>query len=180
MLVLLIAAESALFVFLVGVLLIAHGVTFRHGDPSAMYKLYAVRDGLIDACVFKGVPRNNRWLDVLYENVNSILVHSNLLGGPARWNIAIAVGHYQAKNPNVGRGLRPLPQHSDECPDAIRLLGPQLQSALQHLVDNHMGLFLQMDARERERRRIQREKAKDLLRMIRESPGCGQHPLLVQ
>jgi hypothetical protein len=173
MLVIVLVAEVTLTIFLLGVVVIAFAITMRHGDPSATYKLYAIRDSLIDAAVFRGVERDNPWLDSLYENVNSILVHSNLLGGPDRWPFAVAVGHYQASHPNTGKKLRPLPEQSQECPEAIRTLAPDLRQALEHLVSNHMGINLQMDANEREQRRIQREKAKSLLQMMRENDHCG-------
>lgn len=167
-------ASAALGVFLLGVLVIACSVTTRHGDPSACYKLHAVRDGLVDAVVFRGVPRNDPWLDSIYENVNNILVHSNLVAGPDGWPLAVAVGHYQAAYPNLRGALRPLPgSPSRECPAPVRALGSELRTALEHLVNHHFGIHLQMDARARERRRLQREKAKDLLEMINEGRACG-------
>jgi hypothetical protein len=145
----------------------------RHGDPSATYQLYAIRDKLIDSSVFKGVARDNPWLDALYENVNSILLHSNLLGGPDRWPLAVAVGHYQAAHPNTAKKLQPFPSDQQQCPDALRALARELRTALEHLVNNHMGITLQMNAQEREQRRIQREKAKNLLQMMRDDGRCG-------
>lgn len=168
MLYLILALEIALAVFLLGVLGIAFAVTLRHGDPSATYALYAVRDKLIDACVFKGVSRTNPWLDTLYENVNSILCHSNMLSGPARWSFALAVGHYQASHPHAARKLKSLPHDPERCPEPIRMLIPEIRSALEHLCVSHIGVILQMSAREREERRIQREKARQLLHMMRD------------
>jgi hypothetical protein len=159
MLVLILVAEAGLAIFLLGVLIIAIAVTTRHGDPTATYKLYAVRDTLIEASVLKGVPRDNPWLESLYENVNSILLHSNLLGGPRGWSLAAAVGHHQARHPNSGKKLSPLPDDRESCPEPISSLRSDLQDALEHLTRHHMGIFIQMDARERVERRIQREKA---------------------
>jgi hypothetical protein len=173
MLVLILAAAVGLAIFLFGVLVIATLVTMRHGDPSACYKLYAIRDRLIDASVFEGVPRDNPWLEALYENVNSILLHSNILGGPKGWPIAVAVGEYQGSNPNAGKKLRELPKDDGDCPEAIRGLRSDLQAALQHLTNNHMGLFLQVDGYERAQKRVQREKAKSLLKMINDRDTCG-------
>jgi len=123
---------------------------------------------LIDACVFEGVSRTNPWLDTLYENVNSILLHSNMLSGPGRWSFALAVGHYQASHPNAARKLKALPDDLERCPGPVRTLIPEIRSALEHLSVSHVGVILQMNAREREERRVQREKAKQLLQMMRE------------
>jgi len=167
MLIFLLAIEIVLAIFLLGVLVIAVVITTRHGDPTATYKLYAVRDGLIGASVFDGVPRDNAWLNALYENVNSILTDSNLLGGPRGWPLAVVAGEYQASNPNIGRGLLPLPADAEQCPAPVRVLGTELREALEFLSRNHIGLYLHKSSREREARRIQRQKAKDLLRMIK-------------
>lgn len=170
---LILASEIVLAVFLLGVLLIAVSVTMRHGDPSATYKLYAVRDRLINASVFEGVPRNDPWLETLYTNVNSILLHSNLLGGPKGWPLAVVVGHYQATNPQSAKKLLPLPADNEECPAPIRAVNADLRSALTHLAYHHMGLYLQMNAHDKEQKRIQREKAKQLLEMINQHDDCA-------
>jgi hypothetical protein len=173
MLVLILLAVTVPAIFLLGVLVITVIITMRHGDPSACYQLYTIRDRLIDASVFEGVPRDNPWLEALYENVNSILLHSNLLGGPKGWPVAVAVGHYQANNPSVGKKLLPLPKNDGGCPEAIRAIRPDLQAALRHLSCHHLGIYLQIDARERAEKRMQREKAKSLLQMINDRDTCG-------
>jgi hypothetical protein len=108
------------------------------------------------------------WLDTLYGNVNSILFHSNMLSGPERWPFALAVGHYQASHPNAAKKLKALPHDPQRCPEPVRTLIPKIRSALEHLSVSHVGVILQMNAREREQRRVQREKAKQLLQMMRE------------
>jgi hypothetical protein len=173
MLVTILVAEIMLAIFLGGELIIVLAVTMRHGDPSATYKLYAVRDKLIEAAVFKGVERENPWLDALYENTNRVLLHSNLLGGPRGWSLAAAVGHYRANHPNTGKELQPFPASPEECPDAIRELAPELRAALEYLVCNHRGIGIQMNAQEREQRRIQRETARKLLQMMLGDVRCG-------
>ncbi|HEV2270298.1 MAG TPA: hypothetical protein VGR92_12625 [Steroidobacteraceae bacterium] len=173
MLVLVLLLEIALLIFLVGVLVIACAVTLRHGDPSATYQLYAVRDRLIEASVFEGVPRDNPWLNTLYENVNSVLLYSNMLGGPPHWSLAVAVGRYQAAHPGAVRELMPFPADAGHCPQAVRAVAPNLKRALEHLSKNHMGVMLQMSSHEREQRRIQRQKARDLLQMMRGDDRCG-------
>jgi hypothetical protein len=172
MLLTLLAMELVLAVFLLGVLIIAIVSTTRHGDPNAMYKLYAVRDGLIGASVFGGVPRDNAWLNALYENVNSILTHSNLLSGPQGWPLAVVAGEYQASHPNSGKELLPLPVDAEQCPAPVRALGTDLREALEHLSRNHVGLYLHKSSREREAHCIQRQKAKDLLQMIKTRQHC--------
>ena len=173
MLVTILVAEIMLAMFLAGTLIIMLAVTMRHGDPSATYKLYAIRDKLIEAAVFKGIDRENPWLDALYENTNRVLLHSNSLGGPSGWPLAAAVGHYQANHPSTGKKLQPFPASSEECPSPIRELAPELRAALEHLVRNHLGIGIQMTAQEREQRRIQRETARNLLRMMLEDVRCG-------
>jgi hypothetical protein len=166
MLILVLFGGLVLTSFLLGALAIAVGVTTRYGDPTSSYKLYSIRDALIDTVVFGGVSRSDPWLEALYENVNSILLHSNLLGGPGGWSLAVAVGRYQAINPNAGRKMVPLPSAVEECPAAIHALCPDLQSALRHLASHHLGLYLQTNAYRRAQKRIQREKARQLLRMM--------------
>lgn len=173
MLVQVLLAEFAFAIFLAGALVIALAVTLRHGDPSAAYRLYAIRDKLIDACIFEGVPRDNPWLDTFYENVNSVLLHSNMLGGPSRWSLAVAVGQYQAIHPKIINKLKSFPDDAEKCPEPIRALAPEMRSALEHLSKNHIGFLLQTDARERKQRRIQREQAKELLEMMRDDNRCG-------
>ena len=174
MLVLILLLEVLLLIFLIGVLVIAYAVTLRHGDPSATYQLYAVRDNLIEASVFGGVPRDNPWLDTLYENVNRVLLHSNMVSGPPHWSLAVAVGRYQAAHPDTTRKLMPFPADAGQCPQAIRSIAPGLKTALEHLSKNHMGVILQMSSHEREQRRIQRQKARDLLQMMRSDNRCGR------
>lgn len=160
MLYLILILEIVFTLFLLGVLGIALAVTLRHGDPSATYGLYAVRDKLMDACVLKGIARANPWLDSLYENVNSVLVHSNMLSGPARWSFALA--------------LKPLPRDPGRCPEPVRSLIPEIRTALERMSGSPIGVMLQMNARERGERRIQREKARLLLQMMREDTrGCA-------
>jgi hypothetical protein len=155
-----------------GVWVIGLIVTARYGDPSASYKLYAVRDKLVGAVVFEHVERTNPWLDALYDNVNSILVHSNILSGPRRWPLAVAAGEYMAKHPEEGKALRQLPEDS-ECPEALEGIEDELRDALTYLVKNHVGITLHFNARRRAERRLQKQKAKRFLDMI--GPGGGSH-----
>lgn len=173
MLVTILVAEIILAIFLAGTLVIVLAVTMRHGDPTAMYKLYAVRDKLVEATVFKGIDRENPWLDSLYENTNRVLLHSNSLGGPSGWPLAAAAGHYQADHADTGMKLKPFPASNEECPVAIRELVPDLRMALEHLVRNHLGIGIQMNAQERVQKRMQRKAAKKLLQMMLDDVRCG-------
>jgi len=139
MLILLLADVAVLAVFLFGALVTAVGVTMRHRGSSATYRLDAVRDRLISACVFDGVPRDNQWLETLYSNVSSILLQD-------------------------ARKLEPLPE-SEECPPEIFALQADLREALEQLSRHHTGPFLR-SSRERRQKRLQREQAKNLLEMI--------------
>ena len=173
MLYLVLIFELASIVFLLGLLGIVLAVTLRHGDPSSTYALYSSRDKLIDACVFKGVSRSNPWLDCLYENINSVLIHSNMVSGPTRWSYALASGHFQASHPNAARKLKPFPRDPERCPEPIRRLVPEIRTALEHLSNSHIGVMLQTNARSREERRLQREKAKQLLSMMGDGDRYG-------
>lgn len=103
MLVTILIAEIFLAIFLGGELIIVLAVTRRHGDPSATHKLRVVLDKLIAAAVFKGIDRDNPWLNALCENTNCVLLPSK---------------------------LQPFPITSEECPAAIRELVPELRAAL--------------------------------------------------
>jgi hypothetical protein len=175
MLMMILLVEMMLAILLAGVLLVAIGVTMQHGDSRAMYRLYAIRDELIDLVVFKGVDRENPWLDALYGNVNRVLLHSNLLGGPAGWSSAAIVGRLQANDPVGEAKLHPFPATSEDCPEVIRALAPELRAALKDLLRNHLGIGIQLNARERAQRRIQRQNARTLLQMMIKDVLC-EHP----
>jgi hypothetical protein len=178
MLVATLVAEMMLAIFLAGVLIIVLVITRRHGDPSATYKLYAVRDKLIHLVVFNGIDRENPWLDALFENTNRVLLHSNLLlDRPGGWSLVAAGGHHQANHPNTRRKLQPFPTSSDECPVWIRELVPELRAALEQLARNDLVTRLLMNAQEREQRRMQRETARKLLQMMLDDVrfGCATY-----
>lgn len=136
---LLLAGASVLAIFLFGGAVTAVGVTMKHRDSSATYKLDAVRDKLVGMCVFDGVARDNQWLEILYSNVSSILRKS-------------------------AHGLTPLPE-GEKCPPEICALQTDLRDALDDLLRHRTRLFLGT-SRERGQKRLQREQAKKLLEMI--------------
>jgi uncharacterized membrane protein len=143
MLILLLAGAVVLAFFLFGTLVTAVGVTMRHRDSSATYKLDAVRDRLISTCVFDGIPRDNQWLETLYSNVSSVLLQD-------------------------ARKLCPLPE-GEKCPPELCALQPELRDALEHLLRHHKGSFLRMSSPARQQRRRQLEQARNLLEMIEQN-----------
>jgi hypothetical protein len=139
--ILLLAGATVLAIFLCGAVATAAGVTMKHRDSSATYKLDAVRDRLVRVCVFGGVPRNNPWLEILYSNLSSILLKD-------------------------ARALTPLPE-GEKCPRQICALQTDLRDALEDLLRHRMRPF-RGTAHERTQKCLQRELAKTLLEMIEE------------
>jgi hypothetical protein len=143
MLILLLAGMVVLAFFLFGTLVTTVGVTMKHGESSATYKLGAVRDRLISTCVFDGVPRDNPWLETLYANVTSVLLQD-------------------------ASKLTPLPEY-EKCPPEIYALQPDLRDALEYLLHYRTGPFFRMTSRTGQQKHLQREQAKNLLEMIEQS-----------
>ena len=132
--------EILLVISMAGLLIVAIGLAMRHGDPSAIYRLYAIRDQLVASVVFKGVDRENPWLVALYENVNRVLRDSP--------------------------ELRPLPADHENYPETLRTLLPELRVALELLGRKQRGIGIFQSAQEKYRRRIQRKNASVLLQTI--------------
>lgn len=166
MLVITLFVSIGVLLFMVGLLLMAHFLKAELGDPSASYPLYKVRDQLVHAVVFEGVDKNDPWFSALYENVNDILTHSGLLAGPDGWPLAVAVGKHLANNPQDVKALVPLPTDVD-CPAPLKNVSDDLVAALRYLLSNHVGIYLQRDSKRKESRKIQEQKSKKFLDMIR-------------
>jgi len=166
---LLIFGLIVLCVFFIGVFVMAVIINTKYGDDSASYKLFAIRDRLIHAVVFQGVSRDDPWLDTLYDNVNSLLVHSNLLAGPSNWRLAREVGKHFANYPDAGKRLKEPPKAP--IPNELRPILDDLDKALCELLENHIGIIFQLSAHRREQRRIQREKARQFRCMVGPSGG---------
>ena len=164
---LIIFALVVIVVFLFGILLIAVTIDAIYSDASASYKLYAVRDRLVGTVVFENISRQDPWFESLYQNVNTILWHSNFLAGPGRWPVAREMGQYLAAHPDEATELPDLP--NDLPPDALALVLNELDEALRHLLKNHRGILAQGSAHRREQRRIQRAKAKQLWKKVESS-----------
>jgi hypothetical protein len=95
-----------------------------------------------------------------------------LLGGPAGWSRAAIVGRLQARYPVNEPKLQPFPTHPEDCPEVIRALAPELHAALKDLLRDHLGIGIQLNARERAQRRIQRRNARTLLQMMIKDDLC--------
>jgi hypothetical protein len=157
---LLLFALGVLAVFLFGVLIISTAMWIRHDDTCAAYPLYAVRDGVIDAVVFKGLSRQDPWVESVYDSVTQLLRNSQMVAGPGDgWNRADRIGSLLAQNPSWGAPVIPEFPKDRPPPESLLPVLNQLQVALKHLLKCHYGLRLQFKAIRRHRDRIERAKA---------------------
>jgi len=153
---------SVLAVFGLGTLVIAVVLHVKHNDTRAAYPLFAVRDALIESVVFKEVPRNDPWVESLYEGLNGVLKNSNLVAGPdGGWERATYMGVRIARNPSCAR-------HFPEFPDSVappEQLAPvleQLGKAIEQFIQNHHGIKLQWNTAARVKAQEQRRRAEAL------------------
>jgi hypothetical protein len=160
------------FTVVVMVGLYIEALVFRafHDDPPSTYKLFAVRDMLIRLVVEKKIDRDEPHFDAFYENVNTFLRASRAIAGPKGWPIADASGKWLAHHPRPQNTLRPVP--TETLPDAMRPAVEELRPALEYLVRNHFGFFVHWDSHRRELIHMQREQAKELLRMMPTDRTC--------
>jgi len=149
-----------LAVFLAGTLVIAIALRVKYGDHSACYELFAVRDKLIDASVFKGVSRNDPWLETLYTWINKLLTGSNWLAGPGEgWERAAKVGvHFANKPPKTERFALP----SSAPPEQLKPIINDFQHALAIHQRHHLGWVIFRSSHGREKLRLQKKMARDL------------------
>ncbi len=160
-----------LAVFLFGVLIIAFAIRTRYGDQIASYPLYAVRDEIVDAVVFKGVPRNDPWVESLYEGLNAVLHNSHVVAGPERWPLATKIGTFLGSHPEAGVPFPDFPRHQPP-PKALEPVIAQLLRALRDFLGQHQGMRLQLNAANKQRARVQRERARRLRQELESSlPG---------
>ncbi len=162
---LLILILSVMVVFLVGAWLLVKLLVDMYGDSTASYGLFAVRDRLIRAVVFDGVDRDDPYFSELYRSVNDVLMHSNLISGPAGWCVAPKVGEYLVANPKEGRPIYSLLKGGVPPQPLIKVLD-EMYDALTHMLDNHNGFMLQVSGQRRAERRMQKEEAKRLRDMV--------------
>jgi hypothetical protein len=138
------------------------------GDIPCTYKLFAVRDALIRLVVEGKIRRDDPYFDAMYRNVTIMLRSSRLISGPAGWPLAAYSGRIFARQPNKGAKLVQLP--SGELPKPLVPVTDELHCALSHLVDNHFGVFLQVDMNRREAIKIRKEQARQFLSLL---PNSG-------
>jgi hypothetical protein len=135
-----------------------------HGDLPSTYKLFALRDQLIRLVVEGKVDRHEPHFDVLYRNVSILLEGCRHLSGPAGWRAAEVAGRRLAVYASDEAALSEMPR--GVMPEALEPVLNELRAALVHVADNHLGLFLMMDARRREVARMHQERARQLLKMM--------------
>jgi hypothetical protein len=153
--------------FMVGLLIEATIFYFRHVDPACTYKLFAVRDKIIRLSVDGKIQRSDPFFDAVYQNVTTLLRCSRIISGPRGWHLATAIGQHLAHYPQDAVSLQPMPKY---VPEEMKPVIDELRTALQFLVSNHFGIFLQMDASKRESARMQKEQARKLLAQIPNQP----------
>lgn len=146
------------------VLLRALWLKIETDDIPCTYKLFAARDRLIRLVVQGKIDRDDPFFVAMYSNVNTMLCSSRLLSGPHGWPLAAYSGKLFAHDPGNGAKLQHLPRGN--FPEALEPIAAELQTALKHLKDNHLGIYIQIDTKRREARKIQKEQAKQFLELL--------------
>jgi len=169
---LLIFGLMVLAIFLLAVLGAAWMISVRFADSSASYPLFAVRDRIIDAVVFKGVGRDDPWVDYLYDSVNVILAFTNLLKGPeAGWARGRQLGRVIARLEEAGQAAV-LPPPGHDPPPVLEPIVQEFSQALKHLEVRHTGVRIMRSTAAREWSRVQRRKAREMRRALRDAHSC--------
>jgi hypothetical protein len=156
--------------FMAGLLVQALVFRVTHADSMATYKLFAVRDKLIRLVVLGQVQRDEPHLDRLYRDLNTLLHSSRGISGPDGWPRATARGRDLAHAAGVSQ--KPMRMRIEDFPESLRPLTMELRTALQHLLRNHHGVYLQIDAGRREAEKVRRARAKALLDCM---PASSDH-----
>ena len=165
----LVAAIAAALMF--GLLIEVAIFAWRRDDPPSTYQLYVVRDKLIRLVVEDKIKRNDPYFDLIYNNVTIMLKASKEISGPDGWPLAAAQGYHLAHRPDAS--IRITKPAADELPKLLRPVVEELTNALEHLVNNHFGVLLQIDVRKRELARMQRERAKEMIRYFKTPSTCA-------
>ena len=134
------------------------------GDLPSTYKLSALRDKLVRLVVEGKIDRNEPHFDALYRNVNILLNGCGHLSGSAGWRVAELAGKRLALYAGDEAALSQMPHGA--IPEALNPVLNELRVALVHVADNHVGLVVMLDARRRELARIQRDRARQFLKMM--------------
>jgi hypothetical protein len=151
----------ALAITLLLVLVKAAWVHLETGDLPCTYKLFAARDQLIRLVVEGKISRDDPYFHSMYTNVNTLLRSSRLISGPVGWPLAKYSGQVFAHQPSKGAKLVQFP--GGNIPKVLLPIANDMSHALRHLVDNHMGIWLQTDSIRRELIKIHKEQAKQFL-----------------
>jgi len=158
-------------IFMAGLLIEALLFKAIHADPPSMYRLFAVRDNLIRLVIEGKVERRDPYFEAIYRNVNILIAGCRRLSGPDGWSLAKVDGKHLAHRPGEYIELSELPR--DSLPASLEPISWQLRGALEHIVHHHVGLNLLVNANRRESARIQKARAKALLKMIPDNPACA-------
>lgn len=153
--------------------LLTEALIFRaiHADLPSIYKLFALRDKLVRLVIEGKIDRHEPHFDALYTNVTLLLESSRSISGPHGWHVAEAQGKYLAHDPGVARTPAVPPDRT--MPESLLPVIEELRAALEHLIDNHLGVLVQLNSHRREAARIQRAQAKALLKRVLEGDLCA-------
>jgi hypothetical protein len=135
-----------------------------HDDPPSMYQLYALRDRLVRLVIDRAISRDDPYFEAVYQNVNILLKGCRLLSGPDGWRVAQAHGRRLAHEYPFPPHLAHFPPGA--LPQALEPVLRELRDALEHLIRNHYGIWVFLHEKRRELARLQKEQAKQFLRMM--------------
>jgi hypothetical protein len=135
-----------------------------HDDPPSTYKLFAVRDKLVRLVVEGKIARREPHFDALYKNINIMLRGCRRLSGPDGWERAEADGRHLARHPHDHAEMVRMPD--TPVPPVLDEVSDELRYSLEHLINHHFGIFIVLDERRREQKRMQKERAKEFLKAM--------------
>ena len=107
---------AGLAFLMAGLLIQALVFHVTHMDPTAIYKLFAVRDKLIRLVIEGKIHRREPHFETLYRELNVVLRSSRSISGPEGWSRARAQGKFFARYPDGG--YKTTRMSSDEIPEA--------------------------------------------------------------
>jgi len=149
-----------LTVIFAGLLAMALAIDVIHGDDSATYKLFAIRDRVMGSVVFEGVERHNPWVDWMYGGLTMLLACSHVFCGPRRWSLASMIG---AKLGTMGDQRGAFPPPNTPVPEKLLPVLKDFQAALEHLMRHHIGWKVLLSSRLKAQRKEQRKRAEEML-----------------
>jgi hypothetical protein len=155
-------------VFLGGTLVLALVISKVYGDSSASYRLFAVRDHLVRLDVEGTVASDDPWFNHTYEQVNSLLQCSYMLGGTKGWVVANKVGRRVAERKLKlranGRSANSEKSVGPSTPPPRTLVPAlnELDEALDQLLNSHFGWHVLFSSAAREYQRLYKKRAREL------------------